>query len=124
MRISDSSITVNQYAQRHSTQTVLLRQVFGSHHYWIVQLLRPDEQLDHLPPLVIHRRADNREALGLIFVLELHVPRDFSLATMAPGCPKIEEDHSAFVIKRRTGAPEASVREKTGAGFREFSWAT
>src|SRR5262249_18583468 len=35
---------------------------------------------------------------ALIFLLKLHVPRNFSLASMAPGRPKVKQHNSALVV--------------------------
>src|SRR5215467_8541769 len=103
MRVRDSSISIDKDAQRHIAQTVLLSQLIRCDHYWIVQLLFLHERLDYLPPSVVHRRSDNGEALRLILFLEVPIPGDFRLAAVAPGCPKIEQDHFPFVIREAHG---------------------
>jgi hypothetical protein len=50
-------------------------------------------------PISTHPHGDtDRGESGIpIFVLELNVPRNFSLAATAPSGPKIEQDHFSLV---------------------------
>ena len=82
----------------------------------IVQLVICKEWL-HQFPIRIHGDTDSGESGVPIFVLELNVPRNFSLAATAPSCPKIQRDHFPLYADNLMGAPLASAGEKSGAGL-------
>jgi hypothetical protein len=56
-----------------------------------------EEWFYRLPTVIIHGNANGREAIISVPVLELHVPRDFNLAAMAPSRPEIKQDYFAFI---------------------------
>jgi len=52
-----------------------------------------------------------------IFALELNVPRNFSLATTTPGCPKIEQNYLSPVRRQPDGGTVSVRKREIGSRF-------
>src|SRR6202142_765093 len=76
-----------------------------------------DEGLDGLPPVLVHRYADNGKSLPFVLALELDEPGDLDAAGIAPCGPKIQQhDFAAKVGKLHESAVGVLERE-VGSGL-------
>ncbi len=70
-----------------------------AHYYRIIQLELLVEVADGFRTIV-HGNANNLQALILIFILQFHKMRDFFPAGIAPGCPEVQQNHLAPIVRK------------------------
>src|ERR1700674_3498839 len=53
-------------------------------------------------------------------ILELHVPRNLNLASMAPSGPEIKHDYPAFVVGQTNGGTHGIVKSEGRSGLAQI----
>ena len=96
----DAAIAAYKESDRQSeNSSVKLASRGVAHHYWIVHSEMLIEVADRFRAIV-HGNADNLQALISILVLQFHKMRDFFPAGIAPGCPEVQQNHLAPIVRK------------------------
>src|SRR5438270_6239234 len=118
MRVGNSAVPLDEHTHRHCAQSIFLSESIVGDHHGIIHLFCLDERFHDLPAIVVHRSANHGQTAPCVVFLEFHVPGDFSLASVTPSRPKIEEHNSAFVIGQSN---RSASRIDQGERRRHFS---
>src|SRR5262249_37829312 len=110
----EPSLTIDKKRIGHAGNSVPRSYGIIAQHNAIRDLGCFDKRLHNLPAVVIERNTNDRQALRSVLLVELGEPGNFLFAAMTPGCPEVQHNNLAAILRKCGGFAEAVLEIDLG----------